>query len=83
MTKRNSSNLEVAKAGVIQQLDSGAHSENLSDGRGLALTDTSAQGLRNLLVLGAGSPPGAEANQAYFQSLRTRVRYAALKSLRD
>lgn len=82
MTKRTTSRIEVPKTDAANQLDSGGHSENLSDGRGLALTDTSVQGLRNLLVLGAGSPHGAEANQAYFRSLRTRVRYVALKSLR-
>ncbi len=79
MTKKTTSRIEVPKIDAAKQPDSG----NLSDGRGLALRDTSVQGLRNLLVLGAGSPPGAEANQAYFQSLRTRVRYAALQSLRN
>jgi len=79
MTKKTTSRIEVPKIDAAKQPDSG----NLSDGRGLALRDTSVQGLRNLLVLGAGSPQGAEANQTYFQSLRTRVRHAVLKSLRD
>lgn len=75
MTKRTTSRIEVPKTDAAQQLDSGGQSENLTDGRGIVLTDTSAQGFRNLLVLGAGSPQGAEANRAYFQSLRTRARF--------
>lgn len=83
MTKRTTSRIEVPKIDAAKQLDSGGHSPGLRDGRDLSLKDPSTPGLRNLLVLGASSPQGAEANQTYFQSLRARVRHAALKSLRD
>jgi antitoxin ParD1/3/4 len=77
MSTMNISLPENLKAYVEQQVDMrgyGTSSEYVCE---LIRKDQDIQKLRNLLLDGAASPQGAEANGAYFEGLRNRIKHTS------
>lgn len=77
MSTMNISLPENLKAYVDQQVDTRGYGTSSEYVRELIRRDQDVQKLRNLLLDGAASPQGAEANGAYFEGLRNRIKHAA------
>jgi antitoxin ParD1/3/4 len=77
MSTMNISLPETLKAYVDQQVDTRGYGTSSEYVRELIRKDQDIQKLRNLLLAGAESPQGAEANRAYFESLRDRIKQSA------
>ncbi len=74
MTTMNVSIPSELKAFVDRQVDAGAYSSTSEFVRDLIRREQDRQRLRSLLLDGAASAPGPIADNAYFASLRERVR---------
>ena len=61
------------RAFVDEQVDDGRYGSTSEYVRDLIRRDQDRQRLRNLLLDGAGSPPGPIAESAYFADLRSRL----------
>lgn len=77
MSTMNISLPESLKEFVDQQVHERGYGTSSEYVRELIRKDHDRQRLRSLLLAGASSPPGAEADQAYFQTLRAGMRKAA------
>jgi antitoxin ParD1/3/4 len=62
------------RAFVDEQVDDGRYGSTSEYVRDLIRRDQDRQRLRNLLLDGASSPPGPNADPAYFAELRSRIR---------
>lgn len=67
---------DTLKSFVDEQVATRGYGTSSEYVRELIRADQDRQRLRILLLDGAGSPPAAEANEAYFSGLRHRVRRA-------
>lgn len=76
MSTMNISLPDSLKAFVDEQVDQRGFGTSSEYVRELIRRDQERVRLRSLLQAGAESPPAAEANDAYFDSLRQRVRSA-------
>lgn len=76
MSTMNISLPENLKAYVDQQVNTRGYGTSSEYLRELIRKDQDTQKLRNLLLDGAASPQGAEANSAYFEGLRIRIKHA-------
>lgn len=74
MTTMNISLPDGLKAFVDAQVDQRGYGTSSEYVRELIRKDQDRQHLRALLLNGAGSPPAAPADAAYFDALRDRVR---------
>lgn len=77
MSTMNISLPENLKAYVDQQVDTRGYGTSSEYVRELIRKDQDVQKLRNLLLDGAASPQGAEANGSYFEGLRNRIKHAS------
>ncbi len=77
MSTMNISLPETLKAYVDQQVDTRGYGTSSEYVRDLIRKDQDIQKLRNLLLAGGESPQGAEANGAYFEGLRDRIKQSA------
>lgn len=76
MSTMNISLPENLKSFVDEQVDQRGFGTSSEYVRELIRRDQDRVQLRNLLLAGAGSAPGAEADASYFEGLRQRVRKA-------
>lgn len=76
MSTMNISLPESLKSFVDEQVDQRGYGTSSEYIRELIRRDQDRVRLRDLLLAGAESPPAAEADDAYFDSLRQRVRQA-------
>ena len=74
MSTMNVSLPDELRAFVDEQVDDGRYGSTSEYVRDLIRRDQDRQRLRNLLVDGAISPPGPNADAAYFEELRSRIR---------
>lgn len=74
MSTMNISLPETLKSFVDQQVSQGRYSTSSEYLRELIRKDQDRLRVRDLLLLGGASAPGAPANASYFESLRDRVR---------
>ena len=74
MTTMNISLPDTLKDFVDEQVTGRGYGSSSEYVRELIRKDQDRQKLRGLLLEGANSPPGAEADKAYFAGLRARVR---------
>lgn len=74
MTTMNISLPETLKAFVDEQVSGRGYGTSSEYVRELIRKDQGRQHLRSLLLDGAASPAGAEADAGYFDGLRARVR---------
>jgi antitoxin ParD1/3/4 len=77
MSTMNISLPESLKEFVDQQVHERGYGTSSEYVRELIRKDHDRQHLRSLLLAGASSPPGVEADQSYFQTLRAGLRKAA------
>jgi len=77
MTTMNISLPEGLKSFVDQQVSTRGYGTSSEYVRELIRKDQDIQKLRSLLLDGANSPSGAEADKGYFDDLRARVRRSA------
>jgi antitoxin ParD1/3/4 len=77
MTTMNVSLPDALKSFVDEQVAKRGYSTSSEYVRELIRMDQDRQKLRNLLLEGAASPATGTADEAYFSSLRKRVRQAA------
>ena len=77
MTTMNVSLPDELKTFVDEQVHGGAYGSTSEFVRDLIRREQDRQRLRSLLLDGARSPVAAEADDAYFESLRTRARTSA------
>ena len=75
MSTMNISLPETLKAFVDEQVTGRGYGTSSEYVRELIRKDQDRQQLRRLLLDGAGSAPGAPANDAYFERLRARARH--------
>jgi antitoxin ParD1/3/4 len=73
MSTMNVSLPDELRAFVDEQVDDGRYGSTSEYVRELIRRDQDRQRLRNLLLDGASSPPGAIAEPAYFAELRNRL----------
>lgn len=74
MTTMNISLPDAMKAFVDEQVSGRGYGTSSEYVRELIRKDQDRQRLRGLLLDGAGSAPGSNADQRYFEALRARVR---------
>ncbi|EJU11198.1 type II toxin-antitoxin system ParD family antitoxin [Novosphingobium resinovorum] len=72
----NISLTEPLKQFVDRQVSGGGYDSSSEYVRDLIRKEQDRQSLRDLLLDGARSAPGATADDAYFQDLRSRVRHS-------
>ncbi|NGM88168.1 type II toxin-antitoxin system ParD family antitoxin [Parapusillimonas sp. SGNA-6] len=77
MSTMNSSLPDALKSFVDKQVAQGSYGTSSEYIRELIRKDQDRLQLRDLLLAGAASAPGAPADPAYFDGLRDRVRKAA------
>ncbi|MBL8381040.1 MAG: type II toxin-antitoxin system ParD family antitoxin [Burkholderiales bacterium] len=77
MSTMNISLPDTLKSFVDEQVDQRGYGTSSEYVRELIRKDQDRQRLRDLLLAGAASPPGKPAGEAYFASLRRRVRKAS------
>jgi antitoxin ParD1/3/4 len=74
MSTMNVSLPDELKAFVDEQVDGGGYGSTSEYVRELIRRDKSRRELRRMLLDGAASSPGPEANASYFASVRDRIR---------